>query len=204
MEEVLVEQVVGGEPRLDRDELAARVLLVAEEEEARRAIWPMLVDALVEVVAAPEDPLALAVGARAGIREPDVRGDVELARLDRLVLRGAPERRARILDAADELLLLAERGAIPLLDPDPDLAGHEVAAAGHPAEAGSGCGPDVLSHPVGLGGIEIGGAVLEAHQVARRAGAAVGAARGSPSGASAARRRPVPSRVRLRIAWNAT
>src|SRR5689334_2536965 len=76
VEEVFVEQVVRGEARLDRDELAARVLLVAEEEEPG-AHLPDLVDALGEVVAATQDPLALAVGAGARIGEADVRGDVE-------------------------------------------------------------------------------------------------------------------------------
>ena len=110
----------------------------------------------------------------AGVREPDVGGDVELGRLDRLEFLAAADRRAGILHAADELLLLAERRAIPLLDPDPDLAGDEIGAAGHPLETRRGCGPDVPGHPVALAGIEIGGAVLEAHQVARCAAASVG------------------------------
>src|SRR5690242_1327415 len=74
VEQVLVEEVVGREPRLDREELAAGVLLEAEEEEAGAHLTDR-VDPLREVVAPAQDSLPLAVGPGARVRETNVRGD---------------------------------------------------------------------------------------------------------------------------------
>jgi hypothetical protein len=51
-------------------------------------------------------------------------------------------------------------------DEDPDLAGHQVAAAAQPWLIGLRAGPDVVVHEAGLLGLDVPGAVLESEQAA--------------------------------------
>ena len=136
---------------------------------------PRRVGAVGEVVAAAQQPGAV-VGV--GVREPDV----GVHRHQRAVLpwrsksgslnsvppdSGAPSRRSRPMRVSCSL----EAGAVPGLDVHVDPAGDEVGAAGHPG------GPRVVAaarptrsrSSVGaVLGLEVGGAVLEPEQVARR------------------------------------
>ena len=86
-------------------------------------------------------------------------------------LAAARQRRAGGLGAADEVLLVAERLPVPDLDGHVEPAGDEVGAAGQPV-APSGRRPAATqtcsSTSVGLLGLDVRGAVLEAEQVARR------------------------------------
>src|SRR4051812_3654764 len=123
VDDELAEGVVAlAEAALDRDELA-RVALVGEEEKAD-----------VDVVgAAQEHPAAVRV--RAGEPDVGVGGDDGVALLDarveislvELVL--APERGAALLVAADDALLLVDRGRVPVVELHADPAGDEIAAA---------------------------------------------------------------------------
>ena len=91
------------------------------------------------------------------------RGEVDLVEL----VRGA-ERCAAHLRAADRLLLVEQRRAVPDLDQHADAPGDEVRAAGEPALIRRRRHPDVLREPVGVLELDVVRAVLEAHQVARR------------------------------------
>jgi hypothetical protein len=102
--DVLVERIVGAEPALDRDELALRVALEGDEEEAGFELAEALVDAVGEGVAAAQDPLA-PVGLGRG--EADVGVD-----RDRRVAVGLGVERQRF-----ELVDAAERGAAVLARP---------------------------------------------------------------------------------------
>ena len=93
------------------------------------------------------------------------------------------------------------------LDAHVDPAGDEVGAVGQPVGAGSSPSvhPDELVDVVGVLGLEVGGAVLEAHQVARRGLAStVEEVRPKPSWAHRTATVPKPMRARLRIACTAT
>ena len=78
--------------------------------------------------------------------------------------------RSGVLGPADERLLVAERLAVPDLDRHVDPARDEVGAAGEPVprRVVAGRDPDVLVERLGLLGLDVHGAVLEAEQVARR------------------------------------
>ena len=71
---------------------------------------------------------------------------------------------ALALRPSDDELLLLQAGAVPALDRHLDRAGHEVAAAGHPSLVG----PHPAVERLGVVREDVGGAVLEAEQVARR------------------------------------
>src|SRR5262249_4881949 len=149
--DVLVQRVRGPEPGLDRRELAVRIALERDEEEPGVELARGRVDAVRERVAAPEDALAVVRRRR---REPDVgveRDDrlvvgAAEAEVDLVVLAPAGERRAADLEAADGLLLVAERGAVPRLDQHPDTPGDEVGAAAEPALRLVVADPDVPAH----------------------------------------------------------
>ncbi len=124
-------------------------------------------------------------------------------------LGAAGERRALGAVAADQRLLLAQAGAVPGLDVHVDPAGDQVGAAGQPGGPRVvvlGCTQTNLSMFVGVLGLEVGGAVLEAEQVARRWPAAVEVedVRPKPSWAQRMATVPKPIRARLRIACTAT
>ena len=171
MPNVLIQPVLPGELGLHRDELLARVALVRHEEQA--GVQPaQAVRAVHEVVPAPQQPDAVVPG-RVGEADVGVHGDGRLAvRAGRGEVRfvelGQPAVwRADALGTADDLLLLGERGAVPVLDQHPDLAGHQVRAAGHPVRSVAGGHPDLLVEQRVVLGLEVGCAVLEAEQVAR-------------------------------------
>ena len=116
----------------------------------------------------------------------------------------AADRRAGLLRAADELLLLADRGAVPLLDLILILrATRYVPPAIQPA-APLGAAQTLSSIALGVRRVEVGGAVLEAHQVARRVLCPRRSARRSRPATHRSDATPCPVRARLRIAWNAT
>src|SRR5262249_55500592 len=89
-------------------------------------------------------------------------------------LLAAAKRGTRVLVAADRLFLVGERRAVPDLKQHADAPGHQVAAAPHPARAFV-SDPNEAIHGFGVLGADVGGAVLEAHQVAWRLLAAAGA-----------------------------
>ncbi len=83
---------------------------------------------------------------------------------------GAPGQRGALLPvAADQHLLLAHAGAVPRLDLHLDPAGHQVGASGQPGglRVVLLADPDELLELLALLGLDVGGAVLEAEQVAR-------------------------------------
>ena len=179
MLEVLHEAVVARERVLHRDVVRAGVRHERDEEQARVEPAEPVV-AVGEVVAAAQHPHAAVVR---GVRETHV----AVQRHERLVvapghrevrlgeLRAAGQRRTLALGPADERLLLTQRRAVPRLDRHADPPGHEVRPAGEPRRVvgvrggRGGQDPDVLGEVRGVLGLEVGGAVLEAEQVARRA-----------------------------------
>ena len=90
------------------------------------------------------------------------------ARLRLVELLRRPGGRTLALVPPDDALLLGERRAVPDLDVHPDPAGDQVAAALEPGGADAGRHPDVVAQQVGVLGLDVAGAVLEAEQVARR------------------------------------
>ena len=110
--------------------------------------------------------------------------------------------------AADGLLLVAQRRAVPDLDQHADAPRDEVGPVAQPRRlarpvAGD---PDVARQRVGVLGLEVGRAVLEAHEVARRGLRAAGRCdvRPKPSCDQRTVTAPRPMRARLRTAWKAT
>jgi hypothetical protein len=149
-----------------------RVPLVRDEEQPR-VEPPQPVRAVDEVVAAPEQA-GPAVLVRVG--QPHVRDlgydrravgalDVEVDLVE-LVL--PAQRRAGALGPPDDRLLLHQRGTVPGLDEHPDLAGDRVRPTLHPGRSVAGPHPQVLAEQRPLLGLQVGGAVLEAEEVARR------------------------------------
>ena len=145
------------------------------------------------------------VGVR--VREPDVRVGQHRLQERLVALLRLADRGALALVAAEDVLLLLERGAVPGLDVHPDAARHQVRAAGHPGRAvllrrTHTC---FVSAAV-VGARDVAGAVLEAH-----AGCAGSAPRASSTrscrsraGTSGPTTLPKPIRARLRIACTAT
>ena len=80
----------------------------------------------------------------------------------------AAQRRAGGLGPADDVLLVAQDVAVPVLDEDLDAPGHQVAPAPHPRLVGLVADPDVVVEEVGLLRLDVAGAVFEAEQVPRR------------------------------------
>src|SRR5881394_791857 len=176
--DVLVEGVAGAEPALNRDELALRVTLEADEEEPRFELAEALVDAVGEGVAATQNPLA-AVGRGRGEADVGVDGDRRFAaafgiEVEWVGLLAAAEGGALVLVAADRRLLVFQRRAVPDLEQHADAAGDQIAAPAHPGGAFV-ADPDEALHRFGVLGADVRRAVLEAHQVARRVLAAAGA-----------------------------
>src|SRR6201999_635065 len=77
------------------------------------------------------------------------------------------QRGARDLGPADDVFLILQVVPVPVFHEDPDLPGHQVAAAAQPGLVRLFPDPDVVVHQVGLLGLDVAGAVLEAEQVAR-------------------------------------
>src|SRR5262245_19808955 len=167
---VLVQGIGRAEPPLDGDELTPWVALEADEEETRFQLAETLVDPVGEGVAAPQDPLA-AVHRSGGEADVGVDRDDGLAasfglQVQRLELLAAAERGAAVLVAADRFLLVGQCRTVPDLEQHANAAGDHVAAAAHPARPLV-ANPDVAPHRLSILGANVGGAVLEAHQVAR-------------------------------------
>ena len=78
------------------------------------------------------------------------------------------ERRAADLRAADRLLLVGERRAVPDLDQHPDPPRRRGTCRRAATRAVDASDPDVLGERVGVLELDVVRAVLEAHQVARR------------------------------------
>ena len=134
---------------------------------------PLRIDAVGERVTAPQDAGA-AVVLEAG--QPDVRvrrdGGPEAAgalgvEVGRGELGTAGQRGAGHLGPADDLLLVLQVVPVPVFDEDPDLPRHQVTAAAQPGLVRLLAHPHGLVHQVGLLGLDVAGAVLEAEQVAR-------------------------------------
>ena len=142
VDDVLAECVVLAEAALDRDELLVRIALERDEEEPRIQLTGHRIDAVGVGIATPEDALA-AVRCRARrdgcARRPGSRGGrpSPCRQVGSVVLMTAGERSAARLEAADRLLLVAERGAVPGLDPHPDPPRDEVAPAPEPGRGSS-------------------------------------------------------------------
>src|SRR5690606_23621563 len=100
-------------------------------------------------------------------------------------LAAARHRPALALGAPEDRLLLGELHAVPALDDHADAARHEVAAPDQPLGTLLTRHPDVLGHGIRLLGLDVGGAVFEAEQVAGR-----GLARRGRRGATEAELRP--------------
>src|SRR5580692_6710878 len=147
--DVLVE-VVRGEGQLEPDELGG-VLHEGDEEQAAEEGPGLRVDAVGKGVAAAQDPGAAIV---LGAGQPDM-GPGGDGRLPGCVPGGevgagefgsAGQRRAGYLGPADDVLLIGQVVAVPVLDEDPDLAGDQVAAAAQPRLVGLAADPDPVVH----------------------------------------------------------
>ena len=173
MLQVLAERVVARQRVLDRDEARPWVAHEGHEEQAG-VEPPERIIAVREGVAPAKHPGA-AVERRMG--QPDVR----VGRHQRLPvgagrsevglgeLGPARQRGAVAFGAADDRLLLAQRGAVPGLDHHPDPADGDVRPAGQPARAGiARLNPDVALDVGRLLGLDVRGAVLEPEQVPGR------------------------------------
>src|SRR5580698_2665836 len=168
--DVLVEGV-GGERLLQPDELG-RVLHEGDEEQAAEQGAGLRVDAVGERIAAAQDP-GPAVVLETGEPDVGVRGNSRLAvapargevRCGELAASG--QRGAGNLRPADDVLLILQVVAVPVLDEDADLAGYQVAAAAQPRLVGLAADPDPVVHQGFLLGLDVAGAVFEAEQVAR-------------------------------------
>src|SRR4051794_21138204 len=165
--DVLVERVVGAEAVLQRDE-RRRVAHEGQEEQAGVELAEAL-EAVGERVAAAQDLDAVV---DLGVREVDVAVGRQRLGPDGLELVAAAERRADDLRAPQRLLLGLQRRAVPDLDEHPDAPRDEVGAAAQPVGlAGPGraaADPDVAVELVDVLELEVGRAVLEPHEVARR------------------------------------
>ena len=136
---------------------------------------PALVEAAAVRVAAAEDPVRLRLGG-ARVGQPDVgvernpvAGRVASHSPGHRVLARPPEWRPGALGPTDDRLLLAQGGAVPALHEHPDRAHDHVAATDRPGGFAVGLAdPDEVVHQPGVGRRRVGGAVLEAQQVAWR------------------------------------
>src|SRR5262249_46710301 len=125
--DVLVQRVARAQAPLDRDELALRIALEADEEEAGFELAEALVDAVGEGVAAAQDALA-PVGRGRGKADVGVGRDHRSAtalgfQVEWVELLAAAKRGARILVAADRLFLIGEGRAVPDLEQHADAPG---------------------------------------------------------------------------------
>ena len=159
----------------------SRVALEADEEEAGFELAEALVDAVGEGVAAAQDPLAVVErrprrGGRGRRPGSSARRRCSASRSSGSDSSRPPSGAPLVLVAADRLLLVFQRRAVPDLEQHPDPAGDQVAAAAHPGRPLA-ADPDEAVHRLGVLGADVRGAVLEAHQVARRVLAAAGASR---------------------------
>ena len=194
---------------LDGDELARRVALEGEEEQAGVELAEPVVEAVGERVAAAQD-LRAAVGRGRGEADVGVGGmrrAVGASSRSRTSLALAAERRARGLVAADRLLLVGQRGAVPDLDEHADAAGDEVGAAAHPRRPSRGAGPR-RAGPARAASSALRLFVPSLKPIRLRG---VACARLVDDGAPEAELRPAhasptprPMRARLRTAWKAT
>ena len=80
----------------------------------------------------------------------------------------AGQRCAGVLEPAEDVLLVFEVVGVPALDQHADPARDQVAAAAHPRLVGLVADPDEAVHRRRVLGLDVVGAVLEAHEVARR------------------------------------
>src|SRR5215213_7963636 len=159
------------EAGLDGQESPGQALLVADE--GQPLVEPAGgVEAAGEVEAAAQDAAAGRLGgARVGHADMGVQGDPPAGRVVGVAgvvgLAVLAERGPGGLVAADDLLLLVQGGAVPELDEHADDADRLVAAPDRPGRlAVVGPDPDQLVHQALVGDVEVGGAVLEAEQVA--------------------------------------
>lgn len=104
------------------------------------------------------------------MREPDVtvRIDLRAAEVRGRELVTAGERRPHALVPSDDRVLLGQPHPVPGLDEHGDLPRDEVRTAGHPGRLVVGRDPDVVRERRGVVGEDVGRAVLEAEEVARR------------------------------------
>src|SRR5262245_16542327 len=160
------ERVGEAEGPLDRDELAVRVALERDEEEARVELAGDRVGAVRERVAAAQDPLA-AVRRRRGQPDVRVRRDLRRGEVDLVELLRPGERRAALLEPPDHALLLVERRAVPGLDEHPDPPCDEVRPAAHPRLRLVVADPHELPHLLRVVAVEVVRPVLEALEVAQ-------------------------------------
>src|SRR5581483_8117626 len=174
------ERVAGGEPALDRDELA-RIAHEREEEQAAveqvaAAVDRALGEALRIVVTAAQDALS-AVRLGGGEADVSMRWDhrrpdrVDRAQVDRVVLAQRPQRCAAGLPAPDRLLLRGKPRGVPGRKDDLDPADDHVGPAGQPAWSVARLDPDEAIEGLIIRSAEVVRAVLEADQVAWGAGA---------------------------------
>src|SRR5829696_8770791 len=159
------------EAGLDGQEPSGQALLVADEGQPL-VEPPDGVEAAGEVEAAAQDAAAGRLrGAGVGHADVGIERDPPAGRVVGVAgvvgLAVLAERGPGGLVAADDLLLLVQGGAVPELDEHADDADRLVAAADRPGRlAVVGPDPDQLVHQALVGDVEVGGAVLEAEQVA--------------------------------------
>ena len=93
---------------------------------------------------------------------------VLLRELRRGELAPAGERCAGHLGPADDVLLITQVVAVPVLEEHLNPSGHQVAATPHPGLVRLVTDPDVAIQEIGLLGLDVARAVLEPQQIARR------------------------------------
>ncbi len=177
---------VPGNRVLHRDVVGSRVADVGQEEQP--GVEATQAGTAVDEVVATTQHLDAVVEGR--MRHPDVRAVLAISGTPPWPLQGeiriaelgaAGQRRPFGLRPSDHGFLLLQRLPVPHLDVHVDPAGYQIRAAVQPGRRrlGTGRHPDVAVHGRRLLGLDVGGAVLEAEQVAR--GRLPGRGRGRPA-----------------------
>ncbi len=172
MQRVPIQGVRRRKPPLDRDELAARVALETDQKETGIELTGAWHRSLGVRIAAAQDALPRVVirtgDADVGVRRDHGRAVASGVEVDWVVLLLLTQGSAAHLAPADRPFLLLQRARIPDVKKDANSPGDEIAASGHPLRPVPVRHPDEALHGLAILGADVGGPILEAHQVAGR------------------------------------
>ena len=116
--------------------------------------------------ATAEDSLILAVLPRPRVSQSDMGCDGHQLTPHRIVLACAAKWCSGCAAASKDILLFGQHALVPLAELGHHAAVDEIRAACEPGGPVARIDPDVAGHPGGIVGVEVGSAILEAHQVA--------------------------------------